>query len=257
MTAGAQAWLVLAVLAAGLAARLAVPPRRMPHQARPPLALPERWMRLLLGRSDGISARRRGLLAIPVLLGTTIGLQGLGVPGPAAWVMAALAAAVGWVLLGRIEPDAVRRRREQLVDDLPHTCELLGSCLSVGLPLRTAVEAVARAVDGPVAEDLARVNALIDVGADEATAWRSLSDHPQWGRLAGDLARSCEYGATLTGALTRHAEEARTQRRAAREARARTAGVKSVIPLMVCFLPAFFLIGVVPIIAGLVLHLLG
>ena len=34
-------------------------------------------------------------------------------------------------------------------------------------------------------------------------------------------------------------------------------GVSSVMPLMVCFLPAFLLIGVVPIIAGAALHLFG
>ena len=44
---------------------------------------------------------------------------------------------------------------------------------------------------------------------------------------------------------------------AAAQARARRAGVSSVMPLMVCFLPAFLLIGVVPIIAGAALHLFG
>ena len=34
------------------------------------------------------------------------------------------------------------------------------------------------------------------------------------------------------------------------QARARKAGVSSVVPLMVCFLPAFILIGVVPIVGG-------
>ncbi|MDN5727179.1 MAG: type II secretion system F family protein [Propionibacteriales bacterium] len=257
MTAAAQLWLLLAVCLAGAAARLALPTPRLPHRARPPRSLPSRWAAILRGHPQGLTPVRRSLLAIPVFLGGTAGLQGVGLPSAPAWMVAAAGAAATWLLLGQIEPDAVRRRREQLIDDLPHTCELLGSCLIVGLPLRTAVDAVASAVGGPVAEDLQEVNALIMVGADEADAWRALANHPQWGRLAGDLARSCEYGASLAEALSQHAAEARLQRRASREARARTAGVKSVVPLMVCFLPAFFLIGVVPIVAGLVLRLLN
>ena len=34
-------------------------------------------------------------------------------------------------------------------------------------------------------------------------------------------------------------------------------GVRTVLPLMVCFLPAFMLVGVVPIVAGVVMGMLG
>jgi len=37
---------------------------------------------------------------------------------------------------------------------------------------------------------------------------------------------------------------------AALEARARAAGVRSVAPLALCFLPAYLLVGVVPVVAG-------
>ena len=47
-----------------------------------------------------------------------------------------------------------------------------------------------------------------------------------------------------------HAAEARALRRARREMAARTVGVRSVLPLVCCFLPAFILVGVVPIIAA-------
>lgn len=49
-----------------------------------------------------------------------------------------------------------------------------------------------------------------------------------------------------------HAEDARQESRDQALKQARTVGVRSVIPLMACFLPAFVLIGVVPIIAGLI-----
>jgi hypothetical protein len=41
------------------------------------------------------------------------------------------------------------------------------------------------------------------------------------------------------------------------EVAARTAGVRAVIPLVACFLPAFILLGVVPVVAGLANELIG
>ena len=38
---------------------------------------------------------------------------------------------------------------------------------------------------------------------------------------------------------------------------ARKVGVRSVVPLMACFLPAFILVGVVPIVAGLLRDFFG
>jgi len=57
--------------------------------------------------------------------------------------------------------------------------------------------------------------------------------------------------------LSGHADDGRQESRDAAVKSARTVGVRSVIPLMVCFLPAFFLIGVVPIVAGLLTSFLA
>jgi pilus assembly protein TadC len=47
------------------------------------------------------------------------------------------------------------------------------------------------------------------------------------------------------------AEELRRDARVRAEAAARSAGVRAVLPLVACFLPAFLLIGVVPVVASL------
>jgi len=76
------------------------------------------------------------------------------------------------------------------------------------------------------------------------------------GSVARDLARAADAG-TATGALlARHAEAARSAAHAAALARAKAVGVQTIIPVSVCYLPAFFLLGVVPVIAGVLASLL-
>ncbi|MCW2777557.1 MAG: hypothetical protein JWN17_1282, partial [Frankiales bacterium] len=52
-------------------------------------------------------------------------------------------------------------------------------------------------------------------------------------------------------AVARLAADARAEARSAAEQRARRAGVLAVAPLGLCFLPAFVLLGVVPVVVGL------
>ena len=215
------------------------------------------WLVRIRGRPDGVSERFRTVLAIPAALGVAITAQAVGMPWWLAWLCGVVAATTGWVLLGQVEADDHRRRRMWLVSDLPAACDLLAVCLDAGLPLRQACGVVTAAMPGPIAEDLGRVDALIAAGTHEPDAWRRLADVEPWRRLVTDLARSVDSGAAVADVLHHHAEEARTAAELARELRARTAGVRSVLPLMLCFLPAFFLVGVVPLVASLVLRMLG
>ena len=70
------------------------------------------------------------------------------------------------------------------------------------------------------------------------------------------LLRSVESGASLSSALTACAEQMRQVRGSELENRARAVGVKAVAPLAGCFLPAFIVLAVVPIVASLVTGLL-
>lgn len=139
----------------------------------------------------------------------------------------------------------VRDRR--LVREVPHVCELLAVCLEAGRPARGALRVVAAAMDGPTAEALRRVLAEIDLGVEEARAWAALGAVPGYRAVARDLARSVHTGVPLATLLRRHAADARREERGRAQVRARGAGVLSALPLVVCFLPAFLLLGVVPI----------
>lgn len=199
---------------------------------------------------------QRAVLAGAVAVVLPLGLQAVAGVGPRAWFAAPVGAVGAYLVSGRLETPASYHRRRRLVDELPAALELLSAAIAAGLPLRSAVGELLVVLDGPLAEDLQQVLTGIDLGRDEATAWRALRDHPALGPISVDLARSLESGTMIAATLQRHAAIARRNRRGDREARARTVGVKSVPPLMLCFVPAFLLISIVPIAATGILQAL-
>jgi pilus assembly protein TadC len=62
--------------------------------------------------------------------------------------------------------------------------------------------------------------------------------------------RSADSGAALAAAFERLADDQRSGRTATADAAARRAGVLIVLPLGLCFLPAFVFAGVLPVIVA-------
>jgi Flp pilus assembly protein TadB len=166
-------------------------------------------------------------------------------------VAAGLAGGVAvWVVLGRTEDPAVVRRREELVEDLPTGVDLLASCLGAGAAPESALVSVSRALGGPVGEEFLAVHHRLEVGVDPVQVWRSVAGHPQLAPLGRAVGRAHETGAPIGQAVHRLAEELRERARADVEERARSIEVKAAAPLGLCLLPAFVLLGVVPMVVG-------
>lgn len=136
--------------------------------------------------------------------------------------------------------------------DTPVFIDLLAATLASGATMRNSLSAAVNAMqNSPIQSRLKPVVAAIDLGADPRDAWSVVKDEPVLGQLAVSVMRSYDTGAGLELVLAGIAGEMRREHRSRVEVAARTAGVKAVIPLAVCFLPAFFALGVVPIIASL------
>ncbi len=199
---------------------------------------------------------------LPPAIGACL-LAGIGaavlVASPVGIVLGAALALGGPHLLGRLEPREQREQREQLAADLPLLLELLSACLAGGAALPSAAEAVRGAIPGPAGSRLADVCAALAVGTPPGEAWGRLAggsatagqDEDPLAAAARVLGRAAEGGAPVAAAVTRLASEARAEARARGEQAARRVGVLAVAPLGLCFLPAFVLLGVVPVVAGL------
>jgi Flp pilus assembly protein TadB len=238
---------LMAVLCCGVTGFLAMPddtPRRRLGRLLPAPDLP-------VTRGKGRDVRMRW--AVGGLAGFVCALL---VGGPVGWAAGALVGVACVRVLSRLEPRAVRLRRARILAELPIAIDLLGACLRGGGAWHESVEAVADAVGGPLGADLARVAARIRLGADPAEEWLSLTSDPTLAPLGRAAARAATGGAPLAATLARLARDQRRTARAAASARARTAGVRAVAPLGLCFLPAFVLLGIVPAVAGIAANVL-
>lgn len=229
---------LLAVLAGAGSAAVALRPRpRLPtREAAPRPARPDQgWMR-----------RHRLLLSVLTGLGV---LTFLG--GPAGLVGGVLTGPAAWVAIGRAEPPEERRRRAAVRAELPHVVGLLGSALRAGASPPVALAAVCAALPGRASERLAPAVARLDLGVDAGTVWQRLADDPDLGPLGRALGRAHLTGAPVVTSVERLADELAASARATVEDRARAVGVRAAVPLGLCLLPAFFLVGIVPLVAGM------
>jgi len=75
---------------------------------------------------------------------------------------------------------------------------------------------------------------------------------PELAPVATAMVRVWDSGAAIADSLHRVAADLRAARRAHLLTRARVVGVRAVLPLGLCFLPGFLLIGVLPVVASLI-----
>lgn len=196
----------------------------------------------LPGRT-AISRRTLQLVAAVATGSAAVAVVG-GVPGLAVAVLAAPLAALA---IGRL--DATPRRG---VPDprLGLALDLVAAALRSGRPVPSALDLAAAAADDVTAVGLRQVAGLLRLGADARAAWHSLADHPVLAPVAHAAARSADSGVRLARGLEQVAAGLRDELRAAAEARAHRAGVLAMLPLGLCFLPAFVCLGVVPVVVG-------
>ena len=115
--------------------------------------------------------------------------------------------------------------------------------------------AVAAALPGPAAARLLPAASRLRLGADPEKTWRTLVDDPALAPLGRALARAQATGAPVATTVERLADDLTRNARAEVEDRARAVGVKAAVPLGICLLPAFLLLGVVPVVGGLLSNL--
>lgn len=234
---------LLAALAAALAVALLVPPRtRLPAPRPAPVRA--------AGADQGWLRRHRLLCAVLAGVGAEV-----FVGGTAGVVAAVVAMIAVWVVVGRAEPADVRRRREEVRRDLPAVVTLIAAALRSGAAPGDAVLLVADALPGAAADRLAPVAARLRLGVPATTVWSDLVADADLAPLGRTMARAHDTGAPVVGAVERLAEDLADASRAAVEDLARAVGVKAAVPLGLCLLPSFVLIGIVPLVAGLLASL--
>lgn len=207
------------------------------------------------------TTRLRNLFAASAPVHPILGPARLG-----AWLLSLLLLPLPWsLLLGwlaglvlRWSLTRVQPRQPAAVTDVAVALDLMAACLRSGASPATAAESVGRSIGEPTTAALTRAARALRGGVDPTTAWSDLlslgGESAAIARSA--LRRSLRSGSGLADALERAAAHMRRSAAVDAEARLNASTVRVVLPLALCFLPAFVLVGVIPIVAGIAAGLL-
>lgn len=130
--------------------------------------------------------------------------------------------------------------------------DLMRAALSSGADLVTAVEAVAAALPARQASTYQRAAAALRLGTPWCDAWPDAD-----AVVAQALAAAWQDGLDPEPVLRFAAASIRRQRQARAQEAAAALGVRLVLPLGICLLPAFVLLGLVPVMLSAGFSLLG
>ncbi|WP_410563764.1 type II secretion system F family protein [Amycolatopsis sp. cmx-4-61] len=195
---------------------------------------------------------RKVYRAIPHIAATVGGVSAAVLVGGFAGVVAGtIVTATGWWAIRR-----GRRPRPAVVDiaaklRLAGTLDLLAACLRAGLPVPSALEAVAGTAPAVARAALSSTAGLLAFGSRPDEAWAPVQAVPGLGELAAAAIRTSRSGAAFATAAGDLAGRFRDELATEAEERAERAGVALALPVGLCFLPAFFCLGVLPVVLGL------
>jgi len=203
--------------------------------------------------------RQRALRALPARLACAClgGLAAL-VAAPAAPGHLAVPVAIGLPAAGLLAPDALRERRERLrrrrlVAALPDALDLLAVGAAAGRGPAAGLAEVARAGEGPLAEELRICVAELECGRPLAAVLASLRERVPGNEVAALCAaieRSRRYGSPLADQVRRQASALRRQQRRAVEERAARAAPKIQLVVALVLVPSVLLMIAAALIAN-------
>lgn len=231
--------------------------RRQQRLLLPTLArrLPRSHLQLLLssaGEPRGWTVDR--LAATSVTGAAASGAIGCITGGATSGMSGALAGAVVGIAIGTTVPFAwlrsrARQRSAHIASALPDAIDLLAVTVAAGLSFDAALARVAHSLNGPLAEELRRMGKEIALGRSRSAALEQLGQRTglhQVQSLASAIGQAEGSGTPIGAILRSLADEQRTHRFLRMEERAAQLPVKLVIPLVLCVLPALFVVVIGP-----------
>jgi tight adherence protein C len=185
------------------------------------------------------------LLAVGLAL---LGFVGGGVAGyqpPMAFLAGLLGAFVGWYVPEWLVRSRGQARQDEIDRMLPDALDLLSIAVEAGLGFAAPLQRVATEMGGPLGQELYRVVQEMRLGRSRPDALRDLSDRCKVSALKEfvlAMIQADSFGIAITQVLKVQADELRLKRRQSIEEKAQKVPVKIIFPLIMCILPATFIV---------------
>ena len=140
-------------------------------------------------------------------------------------------------------------RRAAISLELPDMLDQMSIAVSAGLGFDAAMVRVSKNSKGILAAEMVRTMQDIQVGQTRRVAYQDLAGRtgvPTVRRFVRAIIQAEAYGISLSEVLHTQADELRIERRQLAERKAQEIPVKVVFPLVLCILPAMFVVVIGP-----------
>lgn len=152
---------------------------------------------------------------------------------------------IGWFAVDTVLSRRAGQRSDEIQNALPDFLDQVSISVAAGLGFESAVLQACRSEDGALIEEMGRALQDVQLGVPRKEALESILERADVADLRlfiRALNQADKTGVPIAGVLRVQAEEVREKRRQAAEERAMQMPVKLIFPLVLCILPALFLV---------------
>jgi len=211
---------------------------------------------LYAGRSDPAAAEDVIVRKVIYLaLGTGLGLFVASSMGGLWWIALPVMGIGAFYVPDLLIYNQGLKRDEEIAKRLPDALDMLNLCVESGLSFQAAMSQVAANQKGPVAEEFAVALQEMQYGRSRAQALTAMAGRTRQDdvqRFVNAMLQVDKIGVPVATVLREQAREMRAKRYARAREQAQKVPVKILMPLMLCFLPALFVIILGPAVYAIV-----
>jgi tight adherence protein C len=163
----------------------------------------------------------------------------------AAFLLAPIAAALGYLAPDFFLGARVRQRREAVRVQLPDALDLLAVSVEAGLGFDGAVTKLTEHMEGPLIDEFALTLGEIRIGESRHDALKKLTERvrtPEVAAFVRSVIQADQLGISLGRILRVQGADSRLRRQAAAEEKAMKAPIKMLFPTVLFIFPAMFIV---------------
>jgi tight adherence protein C len=169
-------------------------------------------------------------------------------------LLAAAGAQFGFMLPNLVVSRLTAKYRKKIQDGLPDALDLIIVCVEAGSSLDQAIVKASRELEislPELARELKTLTTETRAGKPRLEAFQDLARRTgvdEVRSLVAMLIQADRFGTSIAQGLRTHADTSRVKRRQRAEERASTVGVKLVFPLVLCLIPALYVVCLGPVV---------
>ena len=173
-------------------------------------------------------------------------------------MVAVALACIGFYLPNVLLALKIRFRKREIFENFPDALDLIRVCVSAGLGLDAAIAKVGEELaitSKALAEEFHLLSLELRAGATRDHALRNLATRTgveDINALVGMLIQAEKFGTSVNDSLKVHAESLRSKRQIRAQEEAAKIPVKLTVPMILCILPAVFVVVLGPAVLGMI-----